>query len=138
MRSLRPSHDEIVFAAVARAGRRKRSRYTGAGTGATAPGTGVPSSPAPGSAASTTAQEEEEGEEAAVSTSTDGDGRAANTGRGEARRAIGNPDAAAVMTRVALSCKTELVEEGEGRGASERTGWSLSFCAISNVAIETT
>ena len=65
-------------------------------------------------AAVATAEEEEE-EDAAVSTSTDGD-EAANTKRGRASRTNGMPDAAAVLARVSLSCKTEPMDGGEGRG----------------------
>ena len=82
--------------------------------------------------------QKEEGEEAAVSTSTDGDG-AANIRRGRARRTIGMPDAAAVLARVSLSCKTEPTEGGQGRGTVEARGhfwcqdsFSCSFSVVND------
>lgn len=82
--------------------------------GAPAAGGRFSSRPEPGAAVVTAAREDEE-EEAAVSTSTDGD-EASNAKRGRTRRTIGMPDAAAVLARVSLSCKTEPVEGGEGGG----------------------
>ena len=79
-------------------------------------------------------EEEEEEEEVAVSTSTDGDD-ASSTKR--ARRTIGMPDAAAVLARVSLSCKTEPMEGGEGQGMTEtrRVGrclcWTFLQCGHS-------
>lgn len=87
-----------------------------AGTRSTAAGTGSSSSPEPVAEAVTTAEEEEGEEEAAVSTSTDGDEETINAKRGRVRGTIKIPDAAAVLARVALSCKTEPMEGREGRG----------------------
>ena len=69
-------------------------------------------------AAVTPAPEEQEEEDAGVSTSTDDD-VVANTKRAGARQTIGMPDAAAVLAGVSLSCKTEPMEGGEGRGTVE-------------------
>ena len=86
----------------------------------------------------TAQEEEEEEEEAAVSTSPDGDG-AANIRRGRARRTIGMPDAAAVLARVSLTCKTEPTEGWQGRGTVEARGhfwcqdsFSYSFSVVND------
>lgn len=89
---------------MARAGQRKRSRETMTG--------------AAGATAATLAEEEDE--EAAVFTSGDVD-ESTKARRGGGRRTVEIPGAAAVLTRVALSCKIKPMMEGEGRGVVWRS-----------------